>query len=142
MEDALQKLSKNPQELKEGQVNAMKRLEIYATHICMKCLTPLLGEDQEHSVKSSGDNYFRLKIKFCNEEEEKELAKVDHLICRKCVDKILRADSERKAKGAHINIPPAIKIIDCTICEDEHQVDIREWNAIFKKNCCSSCIIY
>lgn len=114
----------------------------------MKCTTPLINEGEEHEIQKTNDEYFRLKILF-NEtprDPNKEIAKVEHLICIKCVDKILKQDSIEKNKnkkmGAAIETVPTSKLINCKICEEEHVIDIKEWNSIFKRPCCQGCVIY
>jgi len=126
----------------------LKRLELYATHICMRCTNPLREENQGIEVKKSTDTYHVLKITFneTNRGGEKQVAKTDHLICVSCIDKIYKLDRaeemKRKKMGASINIPAQFKYILCKICEEEHTVEAKEWNKIFKVPCCSQCIIY
>ena len=145
VESALKILSQTNREYKD---RAIKRLELYATHICMRCTLPLRGENEGLQIKSSTDTYHVLKIAFneTNRDGTKEIAKTDHLICNSCVDKILKHDQSEAAKkkklGANINIPANFKHVQCKICEEEHSVDIKEWNSIFKRACCAQCQIY
>jgi hypothetical protein len=125
---------------------AYQRLVLYASRLCMKCCTPLIsGEDIE--ISKSNDEYHRVKIKFDEtSRDQKDIAKCDHLICKKCTDalqKEIGKDKEiNKQTGANIEIETKSRIIFCKICEDDHSVDIKEWNNLFKKTCCSSCNIY
>ena len=143
-ENALKVISQTSREYKD---KAIKRLENYASSICMKCNNVLVDDGEVFQVQNTKDEYFRLRILFneTTRDPEKEIARVDHLICMKCVDKILKQDAiennKRKKMGANININPAVKNIQCKICDEEHIIDIKEWNSIFKRNCCNGCFM-
>jgi hypothetical protein len=114
----------------------------------MRCTAPLRDENEGMEVKHSTDNYHVLKIAFneTNRGLEKEIARTDHLICVSCIDKIYKHDrseaAKRKKMGANINIPAQYKYVQCKICDEEHAVEAKEWNKIFKVPCCSQCVIY
>jgi hypothetical protein len=145
LENALNILNKTNRNFKD---KAIKRLEYYASHICMKCTVPLVSEGEEMEIPKTNDEYFKLKIIFneTGRESNKEQAKVEHLICSKCVDKILKQESVDKQKekncGTKVLMTPSSKKIDCKICEEDHNIDLKDWNNILKKSCCQGCIIY
>ncbi len=141
LDDAYRKLVKSPEKIKAVEDNAIKRLERYASTHCMKCLSVLTSLEDESAVKSSNEEHNRIKVQLTSEDTRMKTS-VDHLLCKKCTEKILRKDSELKSLGANVNIPPVFKLIECKICEEEHRVDIKDWNNLFKKGCCSSCLIY
>ena len=113
-------LSHTNRDLKD---KAVKRLETYATHICMRCTIALIGEGDELHVNKTSDEFYKLKFLFNDSSKEptKEIARTMHLICMSCVEKILKQDSivttKHKKMGANINIPPQVKHIQCKICE-------------------------
>lgn len=118
---------------------AIKRLELYASHLCMKCTNTLLVEGEEMLVMKSNREFQIIKIK--NEDtgrETKEVAKCDHLLCFRCINKI----SEDIKTKKRTDISSINKILSCKICEEDHFIDPRDYELIFKKDCCDSCIIY
>jgi hypothetical protein len=107
----------------------------------MKCLSVLTTQDDESAVRSSNEEYHRIKVKLTSDETKMNTS-VEHLLCKKCTEKIIRKDAERKSLGANVNIPPVFKLIECKLCEEEHKVESKDWDNLFKKGCCASCLIY
>lgn len=129
------------------EIKAYERLVNYAEHYCMQCCNQLLDMNANNmEVANSGNNYHRFKIQF--EEAERNnnnIAKTDHLLCHSCIDLQLKKESNKgnnanpKAKD---NLTGRTKNIICKICEEEHKLSLRDWNAMFKVGCCvNSCYI-
>jgi hypothetical protein len=112
----------------------------------MKCTNPLVGENEQYEVNKTHNEYVKVNFEFQDSDKDKEIARTYHLLCNPCVDSILRQDlidsNKKKKLGANINLPPQVKYIQCKICDNEHTVLISEWNKLFRKPCCDTCVIY
>ena len=128
---------------------AQSRLTLYATRLCMNCNKDVCeGEEESYEVPKTSDSFFRFRI-IPPETESKRLKIVtlsDHVMCFKCADKMIKIEKDQKAKlkdtGANIQISVRHKVLNCKICDDDHFIDIRDWNEVYKRNCCSQCLIY
>ncbi len=119
----------------------------------MKCLNRQILDGEEMEVSKSNTRYQKIQLKFENVEDniEREIANVPHLICIICYDAIGKDDSQDKNKNANPNPNPnpseaeqsklKEKVIHCSICEENHYVDGREWSTLFRKSCCAQCLI-
>lgn len=113
----------------------------------------MLGED-EMDVPTTGDQFHRFKINFTEADKENtNVAKIDHIICVRCIDRVLKVDSGNNIKtikmnnnesdrGSKNNTSARSKVLSCKICDEDHTIDIREWNLMFKKTCCAECNIF
>lgn len=154
---------------REFKEKAVQRLELYASKLCMKCTTLMVNDGDEMQIPTSrNEEYYKFKINFdenpakydkigtvrepsersqINTKREKDAAKIDHIICFKCIDKILKLEAEenmkkRKSTGDINESTHNNKVVYCKICEDDHVIDIKEWNGMFKKPCCQGCVIF
>lgn len=106
----------------------------------MRCCNPMVREGEDIEVLRSTDEYYRFKIASNEEDIDKDIANVDHILCVSCVEKEMKIDSNDK-KGNKANVEK-FKVVACKICDVDHKIDMKEWNRIFKKACCSGCNIF
>ena len=71
-----------------------------------------------------------------NLENEDEISFCDHVICANCIEKELQKDAQNYDKKNQD------KVFHCKICDVDHVIEYTQWNKIFKKGCCSNCLIF
>jgi hypothetical protein len=127
--------------------DAKKRLDDYAAHYCLNCCNLQINSGDEINIKNTSSEYHQFNVLF-NENDinpQKEIARVPHVLCSKCVTIVSKKDDGEKMKlkgeGAEIKIKPNYKTIYCNICLDDHYVSINDWNRMIKKARCGGCFI-
>ena len=166
-EEAFQLLKIDPEPYK---INAQHRMNQYVRIFCIICGLQVVDSQDEMIVNTNrtSDNYFRFKIKKPegyknrpgvesdrsrpksnrtgnsvntnpgNSQENNEISYCDHIMCANCIERELQKDSlaqEEESKKSY-------KTFMCKICGVEHNIEKSEWNKIFKKTCCVTCIIF